>query len=242
MTIPSMLQPVLNGNAQLAKPMLLLVTMVVDDSGSISHHNNAPAIRRGHNEQLSTYRQHAADNILVKTRYLNGDVLFDYARPADAVRMDESNYRPKGGTPLYDETFNVLQDVLRSAALFSNQFDVYTMTFIMTDGNDQHSRRKGAPDVRAVVERMLDSGRHLVAGLGVRDGRTDFARIFAEMGIPEQFIMVLERTEDEIVGGMRQAAHTSSMIVDPKTFTQTSVTGFYPPQRPSSSDSSDTKP
>jgi hypothetical protein len=210
------------------KPAMLLVTMMPDDSGSINSCGNAPAIRRGHNEYLEGFSQSPA-SILVRTRYLNGSQLFDFCKPKDAVRMDRANYNPDHGTPLYDQTFAVLGEVLSSAALFAKQHqecEIFTMTCILTDGADQGSRSKGPADVKAVVDRMLASGRHIVAGIGVRDGMTNFTQIFQSMGIPEQWIMVLEREEGDIVQGMSQVSYTTRGIVDAGTFMGTSRTGF----------------
>jgi hypothetical protein len=210
-----------------ARPATLLVTFMPDDSGSINSYGNAPAIRRGHNEYLEGFAESPA-NILVRTRYLNGTELFDFRKPKDAVRMDERNYDPHQGTPLFDQTFAVLQEVLSAAAVYADQHKdeaVFTMTFIMTDGADTGSGRK-AEDVRPIVERMFASGRHVVAGIGVRDGLTDFPSIFRSMGIPEQWIKVLERAEGDIVKGMTQVAHTTRSVVDAGSFIGTMRTGF----------------
>jgi len=36
---------------------------------------------------------------------------------------------------------------------------------------------------------MLAQECHIVAGMGISDGETDFARVFREMGIPDQWIL-----------------------------------------------------
>lgn len=219
------------GDGQLARPMQLLLTMMPDDSGSINSYGNAPAIRRGHNAQLDLYMGHPG-NILVRTRYLNGFELFDYSKPEDAVRMNDRNYNPHEGTPLYAQTANVLHEVQRSMARFADTHDVLTMTCILTDGADTSGQ---SPDfVRGVVETMIASGEHIVAGMAVRAGETDFHRIFLNMGIPEQWIIVLEREEGDIVSGMTRFAQTSRGIRDRATFTQTSMGGFDPQPTPPS--------
>ena len=219
-----------NDGTALTRPVRLLVTMMPDDSGSISSYGNAPAIRRGHNAQLDTYQDNP--DILVRTRYLNGFELFPYTRPQEAIRMDTHNYNPHQGTPLYDQTYDLLQEVLSAMSVYADTHDVFTLTCILTDGADLHSQRRGPSDVRKVVERMLASGQHIVAGLGVRDGQTDFHRVFLEMGIPEQWILVLEREEGDIVSGMTSFAQTSRGIRDRHTFTQTSMGGFAPNPTP----------
>jgi hypothetical protein len=223
----AILQAAGTGLQTTGRPAMLLVTFMPDDSGSITQYRNAPAIRRGHNEYLEGFAGSPA-SILVRTRYLNGTELFDFSKPKDAVRMDEQNYDPQQGTPLFDQTYTVLQEVLSAAAVYADRHkdhDVFTMTFVMTDGADMGSTRRPA-DVKAVVDRMFESRRHVVAGIGVRAGDTDFPGIFRNMGIPEQWIKVLERSEEDIVGGMTQAAHTTRSVVDAGSFIGTMRTGF----------------
>jgi hypothetical protein len=209
------------------KPPILLVTLMPDDSGSISSYGNAAAIRRGHNEYLDMFAQSPA-RIMVRTRYLNGEELFPFCQPAKAIRMDSQNYAPNMGTPLYAQTYDVLQEVLGAARVYAERHpdhDIFTMTFVMTDGADTGSDRTPA-EVKSVVDRMFASGRHVVAGIGVRDMNTDFPAVFRSMGIPEQWIKVLERNENDIVEGMTHVAKTTHTVSGARSFTQTMVTGF----------------
>lgn len=212
------------------KPPLLLVTMMPDDSGSIKDCGNAAAIRRGHNAQLTAYQNEARCPLFVRTRYLNGHVLFDYTPPAAATPMDARNYNPSQGTPLYDQTVEALREVSRSVDTYTqkygDQHDIYTMTCIMTDGADMRSTTCKPEDVHRVVERMFASGRHIVAGIGVRDGYTDFESVFRSMGIPPQWIMVLERKEGDIVEGMTRFAQSSTSIHNAASYRATTMEGF----------------
>jgi len=213
-------------------PPLLLVTMMPDDSGSIASYGNTQAIIRGHNELLD--RSNDRTDALFMTRYLNGERLNDFRRAKDAVRMNTDNYHPRHGTPLYDQTYELLGEVMAAAALRVHEHDVITMTCILTDGADSGSQQRSPDDVRAVVERMI-AGRHIVAAMGVRDKETDFHAVFRSMGIPEQWIMVLEREESDIVRGMTEFTHASRTVVGGASFHQTSRVGFtqqYGPAAP----------
>lgn len=225
------------------KPSILLVTMMPDDSGSITQYGNAPAIRRGHNAYLEGFAR-AQTTVLVRTRYLNGTELFPFCKPSQAIRMDERNYAPHLQTPFYDQSYTVLQEVLSAAAVYADRHkdhDILTMTFLMTDGADTGS--KTMPEaVKAIVDRMFASGRHIVAGIGVRDAGTDFPKVFAGIGIPEQWIQVLEREEGDIVKGMTSAARTTSTVADVTSFTQTSRTGFTGVVPPKGAPASPTQP
>jgi len=179
---------------------VILVTVMPDDSGSISGANNEQLVRDGQNmviDSLQASKQR--DNILMHTRYLNGKVLFPY-RPIDqAVRMDGRNYQATGGTPLYDQTMVMLGTVIAKTLEFENNgVPVRTISLIITDGRDEHSKKVFATDVAKVVEEMLQSEKHIVAAMGIDDGRFDFKTIFRNMGIPKQWILTPGNTPSEI--------------------------------------------
>jgi hypothetical protein len=92
---------------------VVLVTMMPDDSGSIRFAGHAAAVRKGHNLVLEALGQcKQQDDILIHTRYLNGDILFPYRKLGDAVSMTKQNYNPNKGTPLYDQIAVVLGTVM----------------------------------------------------------------------------------------------------------------------------------
>ena len=126
----------------------VLVTMMPDDSGSIRFAGNAQVVRDGHNLVLDALQHsHQRDSILAHTRFLNGHVLFPYRPIMQTVRLDQHNYAPALGTPLYDQT------------------------------------------VATLVRDMRQAETHIVAAMGIEDGRTDFRRVFREMGIEDQWIL-----------------------------------------------------
>jgi len=180
---------------------VVLVTMMVDDSGSIRFAGNAQAIRDGHNlvlDSLSKSKQ--SDSILVHTQYLNGTILYPYCSLDQAVRMDDHNYNPNQGTPLYDQSVVLMGTVLAKTKEFSdNGVPVRTVTMVLTDGSDQHSRRSMAKDVKCLVDDMMMAETHIVAALGVEDGMgTDFSDIFREMGLRDEWILTPGSNESEI--------------------------------------------
>jgi len=179
---------------------VVLVTMLVDDSGSIRFGGNAQAVRDGHNlvlEAISISRQQ--NNILAHTRYLNGFVLFPYVLIEQAARMNQGNYNPNGSTPLYDQSVVLLGTVLAKAQEFADQgVAVRTVTLIITDGNDEHSVRSNARDVAAIAKDMLKAETHIIAAMGIDDGHTDFKEVFKEMGIRDEWILIPGNTPSEI--------------------------------------------
>ncbi len=220
------------GTAQL--PFLLLLKLFVDDSGSISSAGNAQAVRDAHNKLLDDHM--ARTDVLISTQYLNGDTLFPFSNPTAAVRMTEHNYNPNQGTPLYRNTPPALLDLEREAAQYADRFDVHTYFYVLTDGEDSDlengNNRHTARHVKEVVDRMFASGIHAVWGMGVSNGRTDFERIFLEMGIAKARILVMEGSSSGIARGMDRATQTSRATVDRGSFTHTSRMGFGGGHRP----------
>src|SRR5262249_29908219 len=144
---------------------VVLLTIMPDDSGSIRHAGNEPAVREGHNLVLEALaRSKQRDAILAHTRYLNGQVLFPYLLLDQAVRMTDQNYAALKGTPLYDQCVVLLGSVLAKTQEFSqNGVVARSLTLLITDGSDQHSTRAKAKDVAALVADMTKTEMHIVA-------------------------------------------------------------------------------
>ncbi|MBW4521846.1 MAG: hypothetical protein KME16_19360 [Scytolyngbya sp. HA4215-MV1] len=180
---------------------VVLVTLMPDDSGSIQYGNNAATVRAGHNTVLDALlSSNQSANILAHNRYLNGFVLYPYCPVSRAVRMDDRNYTPNQGTPLYDQTVVLLGTVLAKAQEFSdNGVPVRTVTLIITDGADAHSRRATAKTVRSLVQDMLRTENHIIAAMGIDDGgQTDFRQVFRDMGIRDEWILTPGNGQKEI--------------------------------------------
>jgi hypothetical protein len=187
---------------------VVLVTLMPDDSGSITAAGNAEAVRGGHNLVLESLRaSQQKDGVLAHTRYLNGFVLYPYRRLTEAVPMTGKNYQPRLGTPLYDQTVVLLGTVLAKTREFASAgVPVRTITLILSDGADCHSTTQTEATVRSIVEDMLRQESHIVAAMGVSDGHTDFRRIFRAMGIPDHWILTPGRSQSEL----RKAFHAFS--------------------------------
>ena len=177
-----------------------LVTFLVDDSGSIQSAGNEKVVREGYNLIIDTLVQtKQKDSIIVHTKYLNGKVLYPYLPIDQAKRMDGRNYQANGGTPLYDQTVTVLASVLAKAQEFENNgVAVRTITIVITDGEDVHSHKADAKDVKKIVRDMIKKEKHIVAAMGIDDGSTPFRTIFKEMGLDDVWILLPQNTPTEI--------------------------------------------
>lgn len=211
----------------------VIVAVLVDDSGSIRFAGNTEAVREGHNGIIDALKgSKQLDQILMYTQYLSsGVVLNAFVLLENAKRLDTHNFNPQGGTPLYDNTIALLQMVLAKTHEYqSNGIPVRTVTLIATDGNDEGSVRSSARDVAKIVTDMLMSEQHIIAAMGINDGRTDYHQVFSEMGIRPEWILTPSSDPSEI----RKAFAVFSQSVlrasqAAASFSQVAVGGFASP-------------
>lgn len=218
---------------------VLLVTSLLDDSGSIRYHaGNADAVRQGQNgllDALTNAKQ--AGDVLISCRYLNGQpgitdhgVLFPYRPLAGALRLDSHNYNPNGGTPLYDQSAVTLTGVAAKIAEFEQGgVAARAVTVIVTDGGDAGSYHHRPDTVRNIVEGLLRTEQHIIAGMGIDDGNTDFRKVFKDMGIPEEWILTPANNEHEIrqaFAVVSQSAVRASQAALGATFSKVALGGF----------------
>lgn len=207
---------------------VVLVTMMPDDSSSIRFAGNSNAVREGHNavlDALGASRQ--AEDVFVHTRYLNGEVLYPYNNLDNAVRMDAHNYNPNMGTPLYDQTVVLLATVLAKSQEFAdNGVPCRTVTLLISDGADCHSRRANADHVRALVDDMLRAETHVIAAMGIDDGDTDFKQVFRDMGIPDQWILTPANSTGEIRKAFQVFSQSAIQVTQGGSLSKTALGGF----------------
>jgi hypothetical protein len=210
---------------------VILVTQLIDDSSSIRFAaGNTEAVRNGHNlilDSLAATKQ--KEGILVSTSYLNRGLLFPYATLDKATRMDSSNYDPSGGTPLFQSSLITLATVIAKCQEFQdNGIPCRTVTPIVTDGGNTGA---GSADrVKRVVDDMLRAENHIIAGVGIDDGQTDFHRVFGEMGIRPEWILTPGNSPQEIrraFAMLSQSAQRASQSA--ATFSQAAMGGFASP-------------
>lgn len=177
----------------------VLLTMLLDDSGSIQYRGNEQAVRDGYNQVLKALLQSKQqDEILAQTRYINGRILYPYRFLSHAPMLDKSNFTANGMTPLYDQAIVTLGSVLAKTTEFErNGQQVNTVTLIVTDGCDAGSSYT-ARNVYPLVTDMLARENHIIAGMGIDDGETDFRQVFRDMGIPDNWVLTPKNDQQEI--------------------------------------------
>ncbi len=211
---------------------VVLVTMLVDDSGSISAARNEASIIDGCNVILdSLLASKQSGGVLVSIRYLNGIVLMPYTPLDQAIRLSSTNYSANGSTPLYDQSVVTLGQVLAKTQEFTDAGVVCrSVTVIPTDGADCRSMRNTAGDVAKIVSDMLRSESHIVIGMGISDGSTDFGSVFASMGIQDKWILTPSNDPSSIrraFAVVSQSATRASQGAG--AFSQTAQNGFTSP-------------
>lgn len=210
---------------------VVLVTLVLDDSGSIRFAGNTQAVRDGHNgliDALQGAKQSAS--VLVSCHYINDGVLYPYVMLNNATRLDSHNYNPGGGTPLFRQTAAALTGVAAKMAEFEQGgVAARAVTVIVSDGGDNDSYQIRVHDVRAMVDGLLATEQHIIAGMGIDDGMTDFQQVFQEMGIRDEWILTPGNTPSEIRQAFQvvsQSAVRASQTAG--SFSQVALGGFAP--------------
>lgn len=183
-----------------ASSEVTLVTLLVDDSGSIRMAGNSQTMRDGVNHiRDALMKSKQSDSVLISVRYLNGTVLVPYMSLENMPALDTSNYNPSGGTPLYDQSVVTCGQVIAKRQEFvGGGVACRAVTVVISDGADVHSQQHSAADVSKVVKDMLLTESHIVIGMGISDGQTDFRHVFSEMGILNEWILTPGNSETEI--------------------------------------------
>ncbi|MEI8008988.1 MAG: hypothetical protein WCI00_06475 [bacterium] len=208
---------------------VILLNILVDDSGSIRMAGNSQPIRDGHNMLIQALLESKQqDNIEVINKYLNGKVLYPYTPLSLVPKMDSSNYDANGGTPLFDETAKLLATVIAKSQDFKNNgIQVRTITLLLTDGDDCHSHTSTAADVKKIVGDMLRSEDHIVAAMGFDNGSCNFNQVFGEMGIPDRWILTANANPSEIRKAFQMFSQSAVRASQSAAhFSQTNLGGF----------------
>lgn len=208
---------------------VFLLSVLVDDSGSIEAAGNTQLVIDGYNTIIAALKESKQESsILVHTRYLNGTVLCPYMQLANAAAMSTHNYQANGGTPLYDEAVALLGTVIAKTQEFAdNGVPARSVSIIITDGEDVHSHKHRVTDVRSLVDDMLRSETHIVAALGLNNGHTDFRKVFKQMGIDPKWILTPGADKKDVRGAFRVISQTAARTSQGRgQFSRAAVGGF----------------
>lgn len=211
---------------------VVLMTIVVDDSPSIEMGGNTGIMIVGVNEILDSLKgAKQAASVLISCRFFNGGVFYPY-RPLDgADSLDTNNYGTGGGgTPLLDQTAVALTSVATKMAEFEQGgVAARAVTVIVTDGaeNASHQYRNPA-DLKPIVDGLLRSEAHIIAGMGISDGYTDFRALFQAMGLKDAWILSPKNDPSEIRKAFQLVSQSAVRASQAQggSFSQVALGGF----------------
>lgn len=221
---------------------MILLTLLIDDSGSIRFSSNAQAVRDGYNqiknEVLRGSRE--SEEIMIHTRYLNPsirdengdmtDILYPFCPIEQAVDMNPQNYDPRGSTPLYDQIFVTLATVQAEMQRWTRlNVPCRSIVVIITDGADLSSSQHSPATIRPVVGTLLSQEVNVICAMGIEDGEgTNFRRVFADMGIPPEWVLTPDNTESDIRRAFGMVSRSVSTASRPATgMTSTQIRGSF---------------
>lgn len=206
-----------------------LVSMLIDDSGSIYSGGNVQNVINGHNLVLETLRgSNQKDGILVHTRYINGTILYPYISVDEAIEMNSSNYDANGGTPLYDQYNILLGTVIAQTQQFLDSgIQCRSINVVITDGEDVHSTNIQRASDLTIIRDMIQTENHIVAGIGFANSYVDFEDIFRKMGIPEQWILGASDDKQSLMDKFRLFAESASTVSQSSQVFNNSLTGGF---------------
>ena len=191
----------------------LLYTLIVDDSGSISYAKNTQTVVDGVNLIINALQQSKqADAIQLQIWLLNGRLHMPFTFIKD-VQPFGSGYQPSGGTPLFEMATQALTTVVLKTEENSNYgVPTRTASFLITDGEDTgYSRHRTT--VKSLIDQMLlNPEMHIVGGMGISDGHTDFQHVFSSIGIPDQWILTPDNTPSEIRRAFEVASKSAVQV------------------------------
>lgn len=215
----------------------IVLSLVVDDSYSVEDAGNTGIVIVGVNDLLESLEEaKQATSVLITCRYLNDlpgvtdhGVLYPIRPLAGAIRLDATNFVPRGSTPLFDTIAAALAaSAAKVAELEQGGVAARAVTAIITDGaNNTSVQYQYANQLKPIVDGLLRTEQHIVLAIGVSDGYTDFRALFEEMGVPDRCILSPKNTKSEI----RQAINVVSQSMvrasqSPGSFSQVALGGF----------------
>lgn len=190
--------------ADVGSEEVVLVGGLIDDSSSISTNGNTQIVIDGWNACIDALLDSKQEkNIYSHIATLNSGIVHPFMCLVNAEGkqlsppLDTNNYSPWGGTPLYERAVVFLGTMLAKAQEFSdNGISCRTVTLIVTDG--ANNGRSRAEDVANLSRDLFRQETHIVAGMGIDDGVTDFNQIFQDMGVPKKWILTPSNDPSEI--------------------------------------------
>jgi uncharacterized protein YegL len=175
--------------ANVATDDVILVTLVIDKSGSVGAFvHDLDIVLNDFVDEIS--KSHVSDKVLVQTLLFNNTVEVAHGfKPI--TEMAKFDIQTRGTTALFDATRFALANATNYKNDLSQQgLTAKSLVFILTDGDDNASTSKPS-DIAAILnsiytnEQFANEFTIMAFGLG---NEADFAKIFTSMGIKPELI------------------------------------------------------
>lgn len=146
-------------------PMRTILATVLDDSGSMDL--GCDQTIEGYNMQMQTLKAKGREigcEVLQVIFSSAPRVMSNFVKPEQVVMLSRINYRPSGGTALYDTVASTVKKLLSHPHAHDDNTSV--MLTIMTDGDDQGSsvwNQRELHDFRALMKAVNANDRWTVA-------------------------------------------------------------------------------
>lgn len=123
-------------------------------------------------------------------------------------------YKPDfGRTPLYDNMFDGCVLSIGKVQEFINlNKTARATTVFVSDGANNVTPEHSIKDLLEMITGMRASEQHLIIGVGIDDGYTDFRKLFREVGIEEKWILTPGANSDEIAAAFGAVSQVSGAM------------------------------
>jgi uncharacterized protein YegL len=144
------------------------VKLILDMTGSMQS-RRAETVS-GINEYVGTLKERVTDNekYLFTLAKFNGDIGVEYIVKdvpiQDVKPLTQADYKPDGMTNLYDAVGQVIDDTNEDLKRFA--FDVPVLFVIMTDGEENHSKKYTRESLFALIEKQKSDKKSTLVFLG----------------------------------------------------------------------------
>ena len=206
-----------------------LITVLLDESSSISGAGLDSAVRDGYNLLLDAFAcSRERDSILMALWTFNHNrvVLHSYMPVVDAASLTTKNYRPSGTTKLYDTWCEALAaNVAYAQQLRDGGTPCRSVVVVITDGEDVGSRRRAADCARLSSE-LLASEQFVLAFVGVGN-EANFREVARRMGVPDGSILVQSSASPSALRQMFQMVSQSAIRVSQSLIQPGPNAGFF---------------
>lgn len=155
-----------------------LVGMVLDASSSMTDNGMNRSVISGYNEYLDTLSKEPAEVRLMQTQFADAVRIEHGPLPLAVVpRLTPSNYRPDGSTALFDGIGETIRALEREAGAEDR-----VIVLVMTDGDENLSRKWTLPQLHAEIKTKTATGRwtFIFFGANTIDARAAGARLGIE--------------------------------------------------------------